>query len=119
GHPLMEVEHIAGGGAEWRIGQGLDPDAPLLALFPGSRAQEVERHLPLFAQTAALLRERIPGLQAMIAAVEGIPDATYNAAALPITRQTSELLSHATGALVKSGTTTLEAALAETPFVVA
>jgi lipid-A-disaccharide synthase len=65
-----------------------------------------------------LLREQIPGLQVRIAAAPGQPDEVYGTG-FRTTRQTRELLRHATAALVKSGTTTLEAALARTPFVVA
>src|SRR5437764_1008328 len=53
GHPLLDLP--AGGQTheEWARAQGLDPARPVLALFPGSRAQEVRRHLALFADTAA------------------------------------------------------------------
>lgn len=119
GHPLLDFENAPADRESWFLTEGLNPASPLLALFPGSRAQEIERHLQIFVRAAMLIRERIPETQVVIAAAGGIPDDAYRSAGFPITRHTAELLHHATAALVKSGTTTLEAALAETPFVVA
>lgn len=118
GHPLLDVRDDGPDRMEWFRKEGLEPDAPLLAIFPGSRRQEILRHLSLFQDAAALLEERVPGLQVRIAAASGQDDAMFGTRFVT-TRDTRDLLRHATAALVKSGTTTLEAALAETPFVVA
>ena len=118
GHPLLDGPEAAPDRDEWLQREKLAVDAPLLAIFPGSRRQEIVRHLPIFLRTAELLEARIPGLQVRIAAASGQADSMYGDR-YPITRDTQGLLRTATAALVKSGTTTLEAALAETPFVVA
>jgi len=97
---------------------GLDPKRPLLALFPGSRRQELDRHLELFLVTAKQIRQKRPDVQVAIAQAAGAPDELYRGAGVPITSNGGSLLRTATAALVKSGTTTLEAALAQTPFVV-
>ncbi|MEX2571401.1 MAG: lipid-A-disaccharide synthase [Gemmatimonadota bacterium] len=117
GHPLLDQDGAAG--PLGQLGDEFDPDRPTLALFPGSRFQEVQRHLGVFSATADILRRRAPELQVLIGAPSDIPDDAYAGSPYRVTRSSAALLRQATAALVKSGTTTLEAALAETPFVVA
>lgn len=118
GHPLLDV----GEGstrevfcARW----GLDATRPLLALFPGSRSQELRRHLRLFAETARLVTESRPEVLPVIARVSGLDRAAYEREHLPVVDEGCDLLRHARAALVKSGTGALEAALSGTPTVVA
>jgi lipid-A-disaccharide synthase len=54
----------------------------------------------------------------VIAAAPGLDRALFAGAAWPLTDETGALLRFATAALVKSGTTTLEASLSGTPFAV-
>jgi lipid-A-disaccharide synthase len=119
GHPLLDDETDAQPRSAFCASVGLDPERPLLALFPGSRVQEVERHLELFGETAARLTALRPGLQPVIAAGGAVPDGAYAGAPYPRTTDAWSLLRNARGALVKSGTSTLQAALAGTPLVVA
>ncbi|MGH7130032.1 MAG: lipid-A-disaccharide synthase, partial [Planctomycetaceae bacterium] len=53
GHPLLDAEPAAVPRTAFCSTNGLDPERPILALFPGSRIQEIERHLTLFSRTAA------------------------------------------------------------------
>jgi lipid-A-disaccharide synthase len=120
GHPLVERREPVGGPGVFAEAHGLDPWRPTLALFPGSRLQEVERHLDLFLETARRLRRARPELQVAVARAGSIPRERYaaaDAADTPVIEDGPALLRHARAALVKSGTTTLEAALAGTPFV--
>lgn len=119
GHPLLDEIEPPADRSGWMIDAGLAPDRPLLALMPGSRRQELDRHLALFIETAQRVMASRPETQVMIGAPSGMPDAAYRGVPFPVTRDFRGLLAHATAALVKSGTTTLETALAETPFVVA
>ena len=45
---------------------GADVNRPLLAIFPGSRKQEVRHHLGPFVAAARELQLRIPGLQVVV-----------------------------------------------------
>lgn len=121
GHPLMERPPIDMTEAALRAELGLPAaDAPgeagLVALLPGSREQEIGRHLDLFAETAAALRAARPGLRPVFAVAAGVDPARLSNKGLPVTSRTRELLTHSRVALVKSGTSTLEAALAGVPF---
>lgn len=95
------------------------PQQQIVALMPGSRAAELRLHLPLFAQVAKQLRhcER-----RFIAIAADAAAAARMRAALPSVEvhvgDAASVLAAADVALVKSGTSTLQAALAGTPMVI-
>lgn len=101
-------------------------DARTVAVFPGSRAGEVRRMWPLFAETLERLRARFDDLAFTVALAPGV-EATMLRALAPLPERTAfvppgesmSLLSSASFALAKSGTTTLEAALMGVPMVAA
>jgi lipid-A-disaccharide synthase len=75
--------------------------------------------MELFSHAAALVAGRNPQVQPVIAMPRGIGRAVYQGALWPLIESTGGmLLQYATAALVKSGTTTLEAGIAATPIVV-
>jgi lipid-A-disaccharide synthase len=115
GHPL--VEHPRPDRAAARSALGLGGEERAVAVFPGSRGQEVTRLWPLFREATALLRARGATTRVLIA---GTGDHEYPGSddALVVRGNAPLVLAAADAALVKSGTTTLEAALADTPMVV-
>ena len=120
GHPLMEAEAPeAEDVVELRDQLGLPASAPVLALLPGSRTQELDRHLDLFVEAARDLRAGRPEVAPVLAAAPGVSPDRLSATGLPVTDRTRTLLRLARVALVKSGTSTLEAAVADVPFVMA
>ena len=119
GHPLLDRDPDVPSRKVFCDAHGLDEDREILALFPGSRPQEIRRHLDAFLEAGVRLRRERPGLQLVLAEAEGLPlDIPGEAEATTVGEGTA-LLTHARAAIVKSGTSTLEAALAGTPFVVA
>jgi lipid-A-disaccharide synthase len=119
GHPLLDRGRDLPTAAVARERLGLDADGPLLAIFPGSRTQEIERLLDDFVATARILEAQIPGLRV---AVSVAPTVRIDPArcTYPLVEGGSlTLLRAATAALCKSGTTTLEAAVAGCPLIVA
>lgn len=117
GHPLLEEEPPPRAG--WAAETGVDPDRPVLALFPGSRRQEIERHLAIFAEAAGEIRRRFPEVQPVFARAETLPPEAWAGLEYPTTTDAWALLHTARAAVVKSGTSTLQAALAGAPMVVA
>jgi lipid-A-disaccharide synthase len=98
---------------------GVPNDATMLALFPGSRAQEIARHLEPFVATAREVERRHPGLHVVVSAAPHVL-LDERACPYPIVRSASfTVLRAADAAMCKSGTTTLEAAVAGCPLVVA
>ncbi len=94
-------------------------DKPIIALFPGSRKQELERILPEMLTVV----DSYPNHQFVIAATNTFSKKYYSSfigkrnVAL-VFDETYGLLSKATAALVTSGTATLETALFKVPQVV-
>ena len=119
GHPLLDRARELPDRAAARRTLGVDESDRLLALFPGSRAQEIARHLDAFVETARVLQRRDPALKVVVSAaphVEIAPDRCP----FPLVRSASfSVLRAADAAMCKSGTTTLEAAVAGCPLVVA
>lgn len=122
GNPLAdEIEKIRPAFSDKRAiytELGLD-DKPVLGLLPGSRVHEVKRILPVMLSVI----DYYPAYQFVIAAVPNIPNAVYHniVGARPVKlvcNKTYELLAVSEVALVKSGTSTLEAALIGTPQIV-
>ena len=119
GHPLLDRARELPDRAAARRALGLSPTDRVLAVFPGSRGQEIARHLDDFVGAARELERRQPGLKVVVA---GAPTVSIDAARCPypIVRSASfTLLRAADAALCKSGTTTLEAAVADCPLIVA
>lgn len=117
GHPLLDREEAVPDREAFCDDHGLDPERPILALFPGSRSQEVARHLDPFMGAARRLRAERPELQIVVARVPSLSFEVDEGAT--VVSDSRALLRHARTAIVKSGTGTLEAALEGTPFVVA
>jgi lipid-A-disaccharide synthase len=119
GHPLLDRAQSLPDRADARARLGIGEADRVLALFPGSRAQEIRRHLDPFVATARELQRRIPGLRVIVSAA---PHVDLDPARCPFEMVRSEsltLLRAADAALCKSGTTTLEAAVAGCPLAVA
>jgi lipid-A-disaccharide synthase len=63
GHPLVDSVHPTMSLEDARDAFGIDPARRTVGLFPGSRKQEIRKHLPILLKSALLLRERFPDLQ--------------------------------------------------------
>jgi lipid-A-disaccharide synthase len=118
GHPLLDAPAPATTREEFCARIGVEATRPILAVLPGSRQQEVRSHLELFTAAAARVLQQLPDVVPVIAQAPGIGDAALSSP-FPTTRDTRSLLEHAHAALTKSGTSTLECALALTPMVIA
>ena len=119
GHPLLEAWGETPDRDAYCRAHGLDPARPLLALFPGSRRQELDRHLDVFVAAARRLERARPGLQTVVARATGLPGRAYQGLGATVVEDGRGLLDHARAAIVKSGTSTVEAALAGVPFATA
>jgi lipid-A-disaccharide synthase len=125
GHPLLEEIPAGLDGKEVRAELGLDRAAPVLALLPGSRKEEVTNLLPVMIEAAERIRSRHAGLKCLLPRASTIP-AELLAGLLqksPVDIQVMEgdvyrVLKACDMALVASGTATLEAAILETPMVI-
>jgi lipid-A-disaccharide synthase len=126
GHPVLESGADAGDAARFRAAHGLAETARVLVLMPGSRRSEVGRLLPVYGATLALLARRIPGLVPVLPAPAAVAAQVARATAgwpvRPIVvtgvAEKHDAYAAAAAALTKSGTSTLELALAGVPMAV-
>lgn len=117
GHPLLDRPPLPGG-SEARNALGIGPEERVLGLFPGSRAQEMGRLWEPFREAAARLLQADRCDRVVVAGT--IAGSYPGAESFLLHRGAPELVFAASdAALAKSGTTTLEAALADVPMVVA
>lgn len=127
GHPVLESGADRGDGPAFRARHGIAQEAPLVVVLPGSRGTEVRRLLPVFGEALGRLAEQLPGLAALVATVDSVGDSVTAAARswplptilLTDPREKYDAFAAADAALTKSGTITLELALARLPMVVA
>jgi len=121
GNPVQDAVNgsVGDGGRAFRAEWGLDAAAPLLAILPGSREQEVRRHLDIFLGAVELVRRDRPDVVPVLARTPSLPGTLFGDWPHPQVTDARGLLRAATAALVKSGTGALEAAVEGTPTVVA
>ena len=123
GHPLVDLVHPPADQRGFLKGLGLDPDRPVVALLPGSRAKEIAHNLPPLAGAVEKLAGERPELQFLLALAPGLgPRAVADAlGSLPVrivANQALGVLASGTVSVVASGTATVEAALLGAPMVV-
>ena len=63
GHPMLDDLKLDCSRAETRKRWGLGEQTHVIALLPGSRWNEVRRHLPVMLRTAELMKREVPGLE--------------------------------------------------------
>ena len=127
GHPLVDVVKASMSRTEFAARHGLDAGRPIVALLPGSRRSEIERHYPLIMEACERLSREAQtrgGIQFVLAAAPALGTelfASYVRPGVSVTRvegATYDALGAADCAIVASGTATVEAALLGTPMVV-
>ncbi|MCW9088836.1 MAG: lipid-A-disaccharide synthase [Gammaproteobacteria bacterium] len=125
GHPLVDEVKSELDREQAFEAFGLDPQRPVLGLFPGSRRSEIKRLLPTVLKSAALVKERMPEIQFLLPRASTLSDeflAPYLAESdLEITvvpGRSYDVMRACDAIISASGTATLEIALMQVPLVV-
>jgi lipid-A-disaccharide synthase len=125
GHPLATAVKAQQSKHEFCAKHGLNPDAQIVALLPGSRAGEALRHMDDLLSACELLRREF-ALQYVLGTPHGFARRgvyqtfreRMDALAIKVIEdETWDVLAHADVALAASGTVTVEAAVLGTPMV--
>ncbi|MEO1260780.1 MAG: lipid-A-disaccharide synthase [Bacteroidota bacterium] len=120
GHPLVDVITDYSPDPEFYQKNNLNKAKPIIALLPGSRKQEIKRML----EGMLSIVSQFNNYQFVIAGAPSVEKSFYDLFLENfkniklVENQTYDLLSQAKGALVTSGTATLETALFKVPQVV-
>jgi lipid-A-disaccharide synthase len=124
GHPLVDLVRSEEPRAAFLTAHNLTPEAPTVALLPGSRANEVAYTIPTLVEAMDLIRARVPTVQFIVACAPTIDDRQFapllDAAARPVLvhDRTDDVIGCSDVAITASGTATVQCALHERPMVV-
>ena len=128
GHPLLDLATPALGRDAFRQAYRLDPEAPTVAVLPGSRANELRMILPDLVGAVERIARAVPSVQFVIARAPNLPDALFEPLArltrvtsrVPciVESQTDAVLVAADVVLTASGTATIQTAIHGRPMVV-
>jgi lipid-A-disaccharide synthase len=123
GHPVLESGAETGNAERFRSRHSIPADAKILTVMPGSRQTEVSRLLPILEATIRLLPEPVVPVVPLAGPVEAV--VRQRTASWPIrpilvadTEGKHDAFAASDAALTKSGTSTLELALANVPMLV-
>lgn len=125
GHPLADRLPLEPDVEGARNQFGIESDAPVITLMPGSRHGEVKRLLPLMIETARRILHAKPGTRFLMPAATSnlytVMQAAIQQSGLPIRvlqGQSHQAMTAADVVVLASGTATLEAALLKKPMVI-
>lgn len=115
GHPLLDNPELQ------RMSNKFDDRDDIIALLPGSRQQEIDKHIKLFIDSAKLFKQKYNNYKIVIAKS---PNANFNrykdlliSNNVEIEEDSINLMKNAKLGIIKTGTSNLEAALCGMPFV--
>ena len=123
GHPLLD----SGLPDVSEILNAKTDSTPIIGLLPGSRESEINRHIPVMMETAALLKERYPGIKFLLShapsvAREQLDDALAHCHAdvdfEVVADDVEHLFQQCQLVVAASGTVTLQAAIYGMPMVI-
>ena len=125
GHPAIEGGAGRGDGAAFRARHNIPADRRIVVMLPGSRRGEVDRLQPIFIDALKRLQQgrapftivvpTVPNVEAQVRT--GLREAGFDAVLIQGEAEKFDAFAAAEIALAKSGTVTLELALAGVPTV--
>jgi lipid-A-disaccharide synthase len=126
GHPVLQSGADEGDAGRFRARHNIASDTKIVVLMPGSRRTEAPRLMPVFGETMSLLAQDFPSLLPVIPSSPAVAEIVSKAATdwpikpLILTELSDKHDAYAAAgaALTKSGTSTLELALAAVPMAV-
>lgn len=124
GHPLIDLARPAQSREAFLKAINLDPTAPVVALLPGSRPNELSRLVPVLTDAVRRIAERIPKVQFVVARAPHLTDPLFEGfgiSGLPlriVEGRTDDVLNASDAVVTASGTATVQTALHGKPMVV-
>ncbi len=124
GHPLISQIPEKADKNEFFERHGLDVNKKLVSVFPGSRVFELKNLMSVFIGAAKILKKMHPDIQIVFSQAPSISDSQYKKFFHDtdfkfIQGENQALLSVSDALILASGTVALEAALYNTPMIIA
>lgn len=101
-----------------------DGKNPIITIMPGSRENEIKKHMPVLLKTGAIMKKSIPGMVVVLPLAENIEMAilepfrdSFDNTTI-VKKLAYDALAYCDTAIVASGSVTLEAAILKAPTIV-
>jgi lipid-A-disaccharide synthase len=124
GHPLADRYELKLSYSEFYDKFRLDENKTLISIFPGSRLQEIRKHMSIISEFTEKLLKKNPDIEIAVCLSGNLPEEIFDSYNLPIavkivpSKYQWEVMSFSGIVLCKSGTSTLQTAVTGTPSVV-
>ncbi len=126
GNPLLDQVQPTLTSNEFKIQYGIDHDATIIGIMPGSRKQEIAKILPVFMETALLLNEKIKKCVFLLPLASTLTEDDLNEHGVMddrldiriIKENRYETMAACDAAMAASGTLTMELGILQVPMVV-
>ncbi|NOQ65594.1 MAG: lipid-A-disaccharide synthase [Desulfobacterales bacterium] len=126
GNPLLDQVQPTLTSNEFKIQYGIDHDATIIGIMPGSRKQEIAKILPVFMETALLLNEKIKKCVYLLPLASTLTENDLNEHGVMddrldiriIKENRYETMAACDAAMAASGTLTMELGILQVPMVV-
>jgi lipid-A-disaccharide synthase len=125
GHPLIDTVKVTAPKDKVLRHYALTGDGPTVAILPGSRDSEITNFLPVLADAARLIAEKLPGVRFFVSKRPGRPGKDYEPALKAagveyrlVEGDLHNIVAASDLAIAASGTVTLETAIVGTPLII-
>ncbi len=119
GHPIVSELPECNKKDEFFEKYGLDKNKKLIGVFPGSRIFEIKFLLKIFVKAAKLIEKVRNDVQFVFSHAKSLKEDAFKVDYKTINDDNHSLLAYSDALLLASGTVALEAAMYETPMIIA
>lgn len=119
GHPLVSELPECNQKEEFFKKHNLDINKKLIGIFPGSRTFEIKFLLNIFLGAAKIIEKTLQDVQIVFSHAQNLKDDAFSVPYKTIKGENHELLAYSDALILASGTVALEAAMYNTPMLIA
>ncbi len=119
GHPLVSELPQCNNREEFFKKHNLDLNKKLISVFPGSRIFEINYLLKIFIKSVKLIEKSRNDIQFVFSHAKSLSNYNFNVPYKELYDENYELLAYSDALILASGTVALEAAMYETPMIIA
>jgi lipid-A-disaccharide synthase len=124
GHPFVQTVKPSLSREDFLKKSGIERRGPIITIMPGSRENEIKKHMPVLLSTIDIIRKSTPDITVVLPLADNMDENVLEpfkerlGNTLVIRNHAYDALSYCDAAIVASGSVTLEAAILGTPTIV-